>query len=245
MLQKIRSILHPSRAFTFLVVFRWASLFPALLTLSSDERQNLLPPVMILGVAALANVIISIFISRLNKLVIDHPIALGLDLLFCAAVLAGSGGSQSPYYLYALSPLLAGAFFFQLRGAWVTAAVFTPFYLASDFIAHPLLDLQISKSVTLLTQLVGIWLIPILFAYPAALLKVINQAREELSGARDQLAEKHENLTTAHRQLRVIHDLTVLLQAAPDLISVQQRVLGAVTTGLGYRRAIVGLVDPT
>jgi signal transduction histidine kinase len=29
------------------------------------------------------------------------------------------------------------------------------------------------------------------------------------------------------------------------LISVQQRVLGAVTTGLGYRRAIVGLVDPS
>jgi signal transduction histidine kinase len=76
------------------------------------------------------------------------------------------------------------------------------------------------------------------------LVKIINQARDELSIARDELAEKHEKLTTAHRQLQVIHDLTVLLQAAPDLISVQQRVLGAVTTGLGFRRAIVGLVDP-
>ena len=43
---------------------------------------------------------------------------------------------------------------------------------------------------------------------------------------------------------RIIHDLTVLLQAAPDLISVQERVLGAVTTDLGFSKAVVALVDP-
>lgn len=241
MLRKIRSIFHPSRAFTFLVVFRWASLLPALLTLNNQDQ---LRPLTVLGITVLVNIVISIFNGPLNKFVIAHPIALGMDLLFSASVLAVSGGSHSPYYLYTLSPLLAGAFFFQMRGAWVTAVIFTPLYLASDFIGHQLLGLQVSESVTLLTQLAGIWLIPILFAYPAELVKTINQARDELSGARDELAEKHENLTIAHRQLRVIHDLTVLLQAAPDLISVQQRVLGAVTTGLGFRRAIVGLVDP-
>jgi signal transduction histidine kinase len=76
------------------------------------------------------------------------------------------------------------------------------------------------------------------------LLKDINQAREELTTARDELAHKHENLATAHRQLEIIHDLTILLQAAPDLISVQERVLGAVTTELGFSKAIVALVDP-
>lgn len=169
---------------------------------------------------------------------------MGIDLLFCAFILAVSGGSRSPYYLYALSPLLAGAFFFQMRGALTAAASFTPLYLASDFIAHRLTDLQPSGSVTLITQLVGIWLIPVLLAYPSVLLKEIERARDELSTARDELAEKHEKLAIAHRQLRVIHDLTVLLQAAPDLLSVQQRVLGAVTTGLGFRRAVVGVVDP-
>jgi signal transduction histidine kinase len=34
------------------------------------------------------------------------------------------------------------------------------------------------------------------------------------------------------------------LQAAPDLLSVQERVLGAVTTDLGFSKAVVALVDP-
>jgi signal transduction histidine kinase len=75
-------------------------------------------------------------------------------------------------------------------------------------------------------------------------LKDISQAREELATARDELARKHENLETAHRQLEIIHELTVLLQSAPDLISVQERVLGAVTIDLGFSKAVVCLVDP-
>jgi signal transduction histidine kinase len=56
--------------------------------------------------------------------------------------------------------------------------------------------------------------------------------------------KSNEDLANVHRQLEIIHDLTVLLQAAPDLISVQERVLGAVTTELGFSKAIVALVDP-
>ena len=36
----------------------------------------------------------------------------------------------------------------------------------------------------------------------------------------------------------------MLLQSAPDLLSVQERVLGAVTTELGFAKAVVALVDP-
>ena len=36
----------------------------------------------------------------------------------------------------------------------------------------------------------------------------------------------------------------MLLQAAPDLISVQERVLGAVTTDLGFSKAVVALANP-
>jgi signal transduction histidine kinase len=96
----------------------------------------------------------------------------------------------------------------------------------------------------LTTQLAGIWLIPVLFAYPAILVNDISRAREELAVARDELTQKHTNLETAHRQLEIIHDLTVLLQSAPDLISVQERVLGAVTTDLGFSKAVICLVDP-
>ena len=240
MLKNIKSVFRTNRVFTFLIIFRWASLIPAALTLNRVSAQNVLPPFTVLSITVLINIIISIFNRRLNQVVVDHPAAMSIDLLFSAFILWASGGSYSPYYLYALSPLLAGAFFFQARGALLVSLVFTPLYFISgDYRSQPPAD-----TIVLITQLTGIWLFPILFAFPSTLLKDINRAREELSTARDELSEQNTNLTTAHRQLKVIHDLTVLLQAAPDLISVQQRVLGAVTTGLGFRRAVVGLVDP-
>lgn len=240
MLKNIRSIFHTNRIFLFLVIFRWASLIPALLTLDQNNNQSVLSPLVVLIIVVFVNAVVSIFNRDLNQLVVDHPYAMSLDLLFSVLILAVSGGSHSPYYLYALSPLLAGAFFFQARGALLASLIFTPLYLLSNYF-HPV---QASDNIILMTQLAGIWLFPILFAYPSTLLKDINRAREELSSARDELAQKHENLAVAHRQLEIIHDLTVLLQAAPDLISVQERVLGAVTTDLGFSRAVVALVDP-
>jgi signal transduction histidine kinase len=239
MIQILQSIFKTNRVFTFLVIFRWASLLPVFLVIGIGYRLNpLFSPVLTLAIALLANLVISLANRRLNKLVSDHPAFLGVDLVFTAGLLAVSGGSQSPYYLYALSPLLAGAFFFQMRGALTASLAFIPLYLIG-ILLNPQADV-----VVLTTQLAGIWLIPMLFAYPSILLKYINQAREELTVARDELAEKHANLATAHRQLEIIHDLTVLLQASPDLLSVQERVLGAVTTDLGFSKAVVALVDP-
>jgi len=244
MAQIPQPIFRANRIFAFLVIFRWASLAPALLTLSVVNPSESLPrSFLILGVALLANLFISLAHRQLNQLVVEHPILLGIDFLFSAGILALSGGSHSPYYLYALSPLLAGAFFFQMRGALIASTFFTPLYFIGSYLDIQNAILQ-DDLIALATQLAGIWLIPILFAYPAILLKDIDQAHEELSTARDELTQKHENLAIAHRQLEIIHDLTVLLQAAPDLISVQERVLGAVTTDLGFSKAVVALVDP-
>ncbi|MFM8425456.1 MAG: GAF domain-containing sensor histidine kinase, partial [Chloroflexota bacterium] len=172
------------------------------------------------------NGFISIFNRPLNQAVLRTPVFMGLDIIFASVLLAASGGLESPYYLYALSPVLASAFFFQLRGALLASLFFTPLYIGAGMYASQ----AQSDQVMFATQLAGIWLLPILFAYPTTLLKSVNQATAELS--------------TAHRQLEIIHDLTVLLQAAPDLLSVQERVLGAVTTELGFSKAVVALVDP-
>jgi signal transduction histidine kinase len=226
MFAKLVTFFHPDRVFSFLVAFRWASLIPALLMLSAENQPEQLPPsVLVFGIALLVNLFISLANRQLNQLVIDHPALISIDLIFSAGILATSGGAHSAYYLYALSPLLAGAFFFQARGALITSLLFTPLYiLTNTFNSQP------SDQILLATQLAGIWLLPLLFAYPSTLLKSINQASDELSAA--------------HRQLEIIHDLTVLLQSAPDLISVQERVLGAVTTDLGFSKAVVALVDP-
>ena len=244
MRQILQSFFQTNRIFAFLVIFRWASLIPAILTISAEKvTEQISPPFLVLGITLLANVVISLTNRQLNKLVVEYPIFLSVDLVFTAGILTVSGGTQSPYYLFALSPLLAGAFFFQVRGALTSSLVFTPLYLIGILLISQHTALQ-TNTVFLATQFAGIWLIPILFAYPSVLLNDINQAREDLTTARDELAKKHENLATAHRQLEIIHDLTILLQAAPDLLSVQERVLGAMTTDLGFSKAVVALVDP-
>jgi len=245
MYKKLLSVFQTNRVFAFLVIFRWASLLPAFLTLNFGDQPagQLFHPLVVLSIALLANLVISLTNRQLNRLVLEHPSFLGVDLVFSAGILAASGGTHSPYYLYALSPLLAGAFFFQTRGALVSSLIFTPLYLAGIFLSPQITSIQ-TDILFLTTQFAGIWLIPILFAYPSTLLKDINRARDELATARDELAQKHDNLAMAHRQLEIIHDLTILLQAAPDLISVQERVLGAVTTDLGFSKAVVALADP-
>lgn len=244
MFEKLVTFFHRSRVFTFLVAYRWASLLPALLTSNVSNQSGQLPsPLWVFGIALTANFVISLTNRKLNQLVVEYPAFLSMDLAFMAGILVFSGGTHSPYYLYALSPLLAGAFFFQIRGALIASLVFTPLYLFGVYFNLQTAPIQ-TELVAITTQFAGIWLIPILFAYPSILLRDINQAREELTTARDELADKHANLATAHRQLEIIHDLTVLLQAAPDLLSVQERVLGAVTTDLGFSKAVVALVDP-
>ncbi|MDP1545110.1 MAG: sensor histidine kinase [Anaerolineales bacterium] len=225
MIKNLESLFRTNRVFVFLIIYRWASLVPVFFVLTAGNAP-LISPLWALFIALATNVFISIYNHRLNTFVLDYPILLGVDILFSAALLSISGGTNSPYYLFALSPLLAGAFFFQVRGALLASLLFTPLYILPGlFNLHIQLDTN-----TLATHLVGIWLLPLLFAYPSTLLKSVNRATAELSAA--------------HRQLEIIHDLTVLLQAAPDLISVQERVLGAVTTELGFSKAVVALVDP-
>ena len=223
MVKRVESILKENRVFTILIFFRWAALLPALFAF--NQSGTFLSPLFVFILALFANIIVSAYNRSLNKLVIEYPAFLGIDIIFSGVILALSGGIESPYYLYALSPLLAGAFFFQFRGAWTASLIFTPlFFLANMVNSNPWEPVLISVLVA------GIFLFPLLFAYPSTLLKSINQANTQI--------------TTTHRQLEIIHDLTVLLQAAPDLISVQERVLGAVTTELGFSKAVVGMVDP-
>ncbi len=225
MITRVESIFRSNRVFIFLVIYRWVSLIPALLMLG--KTNALIHPLWVLALALAINGIVALFNRPLNRMVIEKPIFLSIDLLFSAFILAISGGSHSPYYLYALSPLLAGAFFFQVRGALTASLLFTPLFI----FANTYNPQTPSDAIVMATQLSGIWLLPLLFAYPSTLLKSVNQATDELSAA--------------HRQLEIIHDLTVLLQAAPDLISVQERVLGAVVTDLGFSKAVVAMVDPT
>ena len=217
---------HLRRIFRLLVLYRWLSLVPPLTYLfvsGSPARE-----IGILLVAAFSNLLITLIPARLNQMIRRRPVLIAADLAFSAALLALSGGWRSPYYLFALSPLLASAFFFQHRGALVSAGVFVPMFAAAVWAGlasggPPPDGLALSLAV------VGFFLVAGIFGYAATLLARVREA--------------HADLGRAHRELEIIHDLTISLQNAPEVREVQERVLDAVTIDLGFRRAIVGLID--
>ncbi len=238
------SIVYQQRSFVFLVLYRWVSLAVPLwaLVTANGYAFSDISAVLVLLVAVVHTALLTVFHHRLNHLVLKWPSLLAVDMLFTATLLWLSGGIFSPYYLFALSPLLASALFFQYKGALFGSGFFTISYLVA-ILARPFSLANTLMSQTFFMQLAGIWLLPALVAYPATLLRRLREAHRALARARDDLAQRHEELRTAHRQLTIIHDLTVSLQAAPDIETLQQRVLTALTQ-LGFERAVMGLINP-
>jgi len=220
-------LLRPAAVFRLLILYRWFSLVPPLiaLLLGDDLGSNQLA---VLAGAMALNLLISLTYRQLNQAVLERPWLLGVDLALAAGFVAWSGGWQTPYYLYALSPVFAAAFFFQLRGALIAATAFAALYLAGVYTAYDANGVP-PDWLTVATAIVGAYLIGGAFGFASDLV-------QRLRFAGDKLAE-------AHRDLQVIHDLTVSLQSAADVTEVEERVLEAVTRELAYPKAFVALVD--
>ncbi len=217
---------NPRRIFTFLIVYRWLSLIPPLLTVLLIEQETAVFLILLLAVAS--NLLISLFSKQLNRALQSRPWLLIFDLLMVAALIALTGGWHSPYYLYALSPLLAAAYFFQIRGALLASTIFLPMYGLSMFVSVTLKE-EVVDWLAIVTAVVGFYLISGTFGYASKLVLHLRHARDDAADA--------------HRDLEVIYDLTVTLQSAADVEEVQDRVIEAVTMNLGFQRAVVGLVD--
>ncbi len=248
------------RLFLFLLAYRWISLVIAfwLSQVTADQFFIGQSAEFWFFIAATTTFLISLFNHQLNEMVQEDPLFLGVDVLLAGILLTLTGATESPYTLYVLSPLLAGAFFFQLRGAIWTAAGFTGVYLVALFIASRSYPLTVTPS-QVLNQLFGIWLVTVLFGGMSQLLNQLQQAHralaqskddvalqnQQLAAAHESLQQQNEELSAAHRQLEIIHDLTLMLQGASDVMSAQQRILRAVTEELNFRPAIIGLTDHT
>ncbi|MEK6222432.1 MAG: GAF domain-containing sensor histidine kinase [Chloroflexota bacterium] len=238
---KISQIPYKNNDFKFLLTFRWLSVFPAFWLIVQKQitpgDQILLASVnLILVGVILYNLVISLFYKKLNIILLRFPAFLGIDLLITSYLIYLSGGSYSPYYLYAVSPLLVSAFFFNLPGAAYAALAFTPLYIAAMVFNQEFTENFIDTDDVLL-KIAGIWLIPLLFGYVSSLISQLRKTQSEM-------ADQNEELEISHRQLKIVHDLAILIQAAPDIQSVLRQVLEGVTTDMGYPRAIAALVDP-
>jgi signal transduction histidine kinase len=195
------------------------------------------------AVAALNNLVISLFHSRLNPAVQARPLFLSVDLLVCAALIAASGGVYSPFYLYAFSPLLAAAFFFRIRGGLLAASALSLLYAGSAAISIRYFGGSVDPPVAL-SQVAGFYLIAGIFGYPSVLLGRLRRSAELLRQMHDELVSKNVALERMNRELRSVHALVVTLQsAAVDIRDVQERVLNGIVNELGFARAAMALVD--
>ncbi len=173
-----RRAIRDENVLLFLLGVRWLSLLPPLLgVLVANEKTNLVHWI-VLGTAIAANGALSFKHGWLDRHLLRRPFLLSGDLLLASLFLALTGGPQSPYRLYALAPLLAGAFFFEMRGGLLSALGLSLFYV-------PLLWFSPSTMtpIAVLEQVMGFFLIALMFGYPSVLLRRLKGANEELQQA--------------------------------------------------------------
>ncbi len=209
--------------FRLLVLYRWFSLIPPILSLAAGWHSDRTLSAGALAGAVAVNLFITLFPAQLNAALQQRSWLVLVDLLFCTTLAVMTDGWNTPYYLYTFSPIVAAAFFFYLRGAVLASAG-----MAALFVGLGLWTAE-RQVLRLVAEVVGFFLIGGAFGYATTLL-----SRLQIS---------HTHLDHALRDLEVIHQLTLSMQSAADVYEVEETVLTAVTHDLGFSGATIALVD--
>lgn len=232
-----------------LLIFRWASLAPTLVVGLLFPAAAPLTGWVLLALAAITTVI-SLRHRSLNRRLQQTPWLLAIDLMLSAIAIALTGGAVSAFYFHALSPILAAAFFFKIRGGLLTALAFTPLYLLAVLfaqrqpIARPMVTMPPFIELYLgLTQLFTVYLIAVTFGYSARLLETLRSQAGRLARASQHLAQSNLELEHMNQQLRLVQSLTLSLQSAVEPIEMQKVLLEGLVKEIGYRSAAVALSD--
>ncbi|MCS6826392.1 MAG: GAF domain-containing sensor histidine kinase [Caldilinea sp.] len=228
-----------------LLLFRWASLAPALIVWLISPAAAPLTGWMLLALATIT-AIISLRHRTLNRWLQQKPWLLSIDLALSAAAIALTDGVISAFYFHALSPILAAAFFFKIRGGLTTALAFTPLYISAVLLARQQPTTVVPTSIELylgLTQLFTVYLIAVIFGYSARLLETLRQQTERLSRTSQELIQSNAELEHMNQQLRLIQSLTLSLQSAVEPVEMQQVLLKGLVEEMGYHTAAVALND--
>jgi signal transduction histidine kinase len=237
---------YKRRVFQFLLLFRWVSLLlPLAYWLGPQwfpsQPQPTYLPLFLLFIGM--NSLITLFADFMNRALLRMPWLLVGELALSAVAIATTGGEAGPYYLYSLAPVLAGAFFFGIRGALLTGGVYTFFYAAALSLAHQALattpDLQLVA-----VQLLGAYLMALVFGYASMLLTQLEDRTVHLTETSRDLQRSNQELQRINHQLQLIQNLTLTLQSSTDPSELQEQLLDGLVDDMGFRRAVVAIYDP-
>ena len=203
---RLLSAFHEENVFLFLLFVRWLSLLPPALSLAINPTPDVTAR-FIFALALLNNLLLTVFQAPLNRLVARYPLFIGVDMAVAAALIGFTGGTSSPYSLYARTPLLAAAFFFQIRGGLLAAAAFTPIYLLALEVAQRWSGAEAGNGQEALGEISRFFLMALIFGYPSLLLERLRAATAQLQEAQQQ-ALRAETLAAAGRLVaKVSHEI--------------------------------------
>ncbi|MBW7883607.1 MAG: GAF domain-containing sensor histidine kinase [Caldilineaceae bacterium] len=232
-----------AHVFRFLLAFRWASLAPvpiAWLLPGLGWAPSPASVYVFLFLLAI-NVVLTRYYQPINQWLRRTPWLLGLDLALLAVILALTGGVASSFYFYTLSPILAAAFFFQLRGGLLAALAFTPLYLLAVTVGRaPLAPVEVYLA---LLEIFSFYLIAVLFGYPAILLEKLRERTARLAETGHELAASNTNLQHRNQQLHLIQELTLSLQSSVDPAELQEVLLAGLVDEMQFPTAVIALHD--
>lgn len=197
------------------VAYRWLALLHILvmLLLKATTTVPLHTGWLLFSLA----VVYSITITMMRETIFGNKSCwmpfLATDLIICFLLQSFGGGWRSAWYLYSYSPILVAAFFFQMRGALITAAISSVLYTLSVLVnGHSLFQYLITHNPDdIISNLFSYFLIAIFFAYPCLLFDRLVKTRQELARA-------HQELASSERQLALLYEPSPLTKREIEVL---------------------------
>lgn len=116
-----------------LILYRWIS-FGLIVLIYFLQQDAKISPVILFAIILFMffyNLLITLFYTRLFKEIRRYPCLLGLDICICTFMIYTSGGWRSPFYLYALSPLLVAGYIYKTKMVFIWAGILSGLYYLS------------------------------------------------------------------------------------------------------------------
>jgi signal transduction histidine kinase len=197
--------IREENVFLFLLGVRWFSLLPPALALLLHPPHHAVVPLIFVAALAITTAI-SAFQSQFNRLVLQRPAWLLVDMALSAVFIALTGGVASPYGFYARVPLLAAAFFFRIRGGLIASAVYTPLFLMALLLARQWSGVA-ADAQDVLTQIIVFFLIALIFGYQAVLLQRLRSATAQLHHAQQEAARAETLAAMGRMAAHISHEI--------------------------------------
>lgn len=212
------------------VLYRWLSLGLAVILsiVGNNNGITLLNLGAAFSIAFILNLFLTVYSSNCIEKVKKYPYLLGLDILICASLLYLTGGWRSPFYAYAINPILVGAYIQQFKGAFVSATglgllalIFQ--YFGSYDISEPLRMETLPRFAAIP---VGLFLVA---SFSAIYFNVLDNLREELDLEKTQnerILAFYKACGAINSSLQLKKVLNLAVSNAYDLTDSKSAVLG-------------------